>query len=149
MRDKVFTLSHIRCYLVALILGFTTRIVCVSYTRAVPREVGYVQQTDEQAPSNATRVYPLPPQIENRLRVEDIPKRPPRVDFTDGSDDVGMPQQDRGTNHSWQPAFALGVGGLSGALVGSFFGIPGVLVGAVAGTALAVLNERSKAKRLH
>jgi hypothetical protein len=116
-----------------------------------------MQQTEEQTPTSTTRVYPLPPQIENRMQAGDVPRLPPGMEFTDGAEDVetrqaekdkGFRLDDERTNHSWQPAFALGVAGLSGALVGSFFGIPGVLVGAVGGTALGILNELSKGRRL-
>jgi hypothetical protein len=46
-----------------------------------------------------------------------------------------------------QKLFSLFAATLSGALVGSFFGLVGVPIGGLVGFALGVVNENGKAKR--
>jgi hypothetical protein len=107
-----------------------------------------MSQTQEVNPVESTGVYPQPTPVENRVRVEDIPKRPPYVRFTDGGEDVRVPQKEAKRNVQPDAIGTVTIATVSFGLMGGIpFGVPGAVVGAVFGFAVGFINQRGKLKK--
>jgi hypothetical protein len=102
-------------------------------------------QTQEVNPAKPTDLYPKQMPVESRKRDGHTPEDAPYVQFTDGGEDVRMPQKERKRRLQPDAIGTVTIATASFGLMGGIpFGVPGALVGAVFGFVVGFYNRLEK-----